>query len=323
MASDRDSVSRSAGGRTARRRMRRQPAAIVRTEWGIEVVEQQEQLIETIRAGIIGDDRAIDGPFGPRRMTYADYTASGRSLGLHRGFHPRRGAAAVRQHPHRDLLHRAADHPLPRGRAPHHPPVGRRHRRRRGDLLRIGRHRRYQQADRYSEPAAAGGPRRRATTCRRGFRRSERPVVFIGPYEHHSNEIPWRETIADVVVIAEDHDGRIDQDHLERELGDPPRAPAQDRQLLGGLQRHRHHLRHRRNHRAAPPARGARLLGLRGRGALRGHRDEPGGHDRRRPRTRSSSRPTSSSAVPAPRACWWSSAGCSPTGCRPCPAAAP
>ena len=28
----------------------------------------------------------------------------------------------------------------------------------------------------------------------------ERPVVFIGPYEHHSNELAWRECIADVVV---------------------------------------------------------------------------------------------------------------------------
>ena len=31
-----------------------------------------------------------------------------------------------------------------------------------------------------------------------------RPVVFIGPYEHHSNELPWRESIADVVTIHED-----------------------------------------------------------------------------------------------------------------------
>ena len=46
----------------------------------------------------------------------------------------------------------------------------------------------------------------------------ERPVVFIGPYEHHSNELPWRETIAEVVTIAEDQDGRIDQEQLAQEL---------------------------------------------------------------------------------------------------------
>ncbi|PID79804.1 aminotransferase [bacterium DOLZORAL124_64_63] len=46
----------------------------------------------------------------------------------------------------------------------------------------------------------------------------KRPVVFIGPYEHHSNELPWRESIADVVTIPEDTDGQIDQEHLEREL---------------------------------------------------------------------------------------------------------
>ena len=47
---------------------------------------------------------------------------------------------------------------------------------------------------------------------------ADRPVVFIGPYEHHSNELPWRESIADVVMIDEDADGRIDLAHLEREL---------------------------------------------------------------------------------------------------------
>ncbi len=46
----------------------------------------------------------------------------------------------------------------------------------------------------------------------------ERPVVFIGPFEHHSNELPWRESIADVVVIREDGDGHIDQRQLEEEL---------------------------------------------------------------------------------------------------------
>src|SRR5690606_12903985 len=48
--------------------------------------------------------------------------------------------------------------------------------------------------------------------------RDQRPVVFIGPYEHHSNELPWRESIADVVMIPEDLDGRIDLRRLEEEL---------------------------------------------------------------------------------------------------------
>ena len=41
-----------------------------------------DALIETIRAAVIGDDEAIATPFGLRRVTYADYTASGRSLGF-------------------------------------------------------------------------------------------------------------------------------------------------------------------------------------------------------------------------------------------------
>jgi selenocysteine lyase/cysteine desulfurase len=43
-------------------------------------------------------------------------------------------------------------------------------------------------------------------------------VVFVGPFEHHSNELPWRESIAEVVLIGEDADGHIDLVHLEEEL---------------------------------------------------------------------------------------------------------
>ena len=49
-------------------------------------------------------------------------------------------------------------------------------------------------------------------------------MVFIGPYEHHSNELLWRESSADVVTIGEDADGRIDVAHLEAELRATPAA---------------------------------------------------------------------------------------------------
>src|SRR5205823_6273077 len=45
-----------------------------------------------------------------------------------------------------------------------------------------------------------------------------RPVVFVGPYEHHSNELPWRESVAEVVVIDADVDGHIDLVDLARQL---------------------------------------------------------------------------------------------------------
>ncbi|HUW89815.1 MAG TPA: aminotransferase class V-fold PLP-dependent enzyme [Candidatus Nanopelagicaceae bacterium] len=48
-----------------------------------------------------------------------------------------------------------------------------------------------------------------------------KPVVFIGPYEHHSNDVMWREAIAEVVSIQLTSDGYIDLKDLERQVSDP------------------------------------------------------------------------------------------------------
>lgn len=43
----------------------------------------------------------------------------------------------------------------------------------------------------------------------------KRPVVFVGPYEHHSNELPWLESVAEVVEIGITPFGRIDLADLD------------------------------------------------------------------------------------------------------------
>ena len=48
-----------------------------------------------------------------------------------------------------------------------------------------------------------------------------KPVVFIGPYEHHSNDIMWREAIAEVIAIKPNSDGYLDLKDLENKVSDP------------------------------------------------------------------------------------------------------
>ncbi len=186
-------------------------------------------LIEAIRAGVIGGDEAVPGPFGLRRVTYADYTASGRSL------------AFVE-----DYI-RAAVLPLYANTHTESSGTGLQTTRFREDAREIIREAVGATKEEHVVLFAGSGSTgaiNRLIDCleirlpaglddRHGLAARiaphERPVVFIGPYEHHSNELPWRESLAEVVVIPEDADGRIDLARLEAEL-----AARRDRPLKIG-----------------------------------------------------------------------------------------
>lgn len=48
--------------------------------------------------------------------------------------------------------------------------------------------------------------------------KTEHSVVIIGPYEHHSNILPWKETGVRMERVRENDDGTVDQEDLERHL---------------------------------------------------------------------------------------------------------
>lgn len=53
----------------------------------------------------------------------------------------------------------------------------------------------------------------------------KRPVVFVGPFEHHSNLLPWRESGAKVVIIPESDEGFVDIAELAEALKEHSHHP--------------------------------------------------------------------------------------------------
>ncbi|WP_370654181.1 aminotransferase class V-fold PLP-dependent enzyme [Pseudotabrizicola sp.] len=158
-----------------------------------------------LRSGLIGEGVMIDGPFGSKPLIYADYTASGRALRQVEAFvmdhvlpyyansHTEASFCGARmtqmRHAARAIIARSC------GAGPEHAVV-------------------------FCGSGATAGINRLVALLGAG----SGARVILGPYEHHSNLLPWRESGAEVIVLGEDPAGGPDRAELAEALATAPKG---------------------------------------------------------------------------------------------------
>ncbi|MEL0637720.1 aminotransferase class V-fold PLP-dependent enzyme [Marinomonas sp. TI.3.20] len=176
-------------------------------------------LIDRIHESIIGKDTQIKTPFGLRTLTYADYTASGRSLQFiedamlnyvlpfYANTHTEANATGQQTTAFREQARqqiRQATHASDEE-----------------DLVL------------FCGSGATSAINTLITQLDlRTLTKDEKAntYVFIGPYEHHSNELPWRELGANVIRIDESSEGGVCLNSLENNL-----RKHQGKRLIGSF----------------------------------------------------------------------------------------
>lgn len=189
---------------------------------------------EYLRQNIIGVDAPFCTPFGQRLMLYGDYTASGRTLNFIERYLMRLQRHYANTHTEDDMTGRSMTHLLHSAEETIKNCVNA------GEDCRIinigtgatGAINKIQQIlGVYLPPATK---KNLEDNLGVDFTDTDKnlPVVFVGPYEHHSNEISWRDGLCEIVEIQLDEQGHMDLAHLERLLQLPE---YQNRRKIGSF----------------------------------------------------------------------------------------
>jgi selenocysteine lyase/cysteine desulfurase len=151
--------------------------------------------LTALRGGLIGDGVMIDGPFGQRPLVYADYTASGRALMQVERFMLEQ-VLPFYANSHTQASFCGAT--MTRLRAAARAVIAQ-------QCGASGDH-----AVVFCGSGATAGINRLVALLGAG----PGVRVLIGPYEHHSNILPWRESGAEVIELDEAPGGGPDREHL-------------------------------------------------------------------------------------------------------------
>jgi len=157
----------------------------------------------SLQAGVIGDGVMIPGLNGDVPLVYADYVASGRALRQVEDF------ITAQVLPFYANSHTEASYCGSY--------VTRMRRQARAEIARVTGALEDDTVI-FAGSGATAGLNRLVSLL--GIEDADRPVVFLGPYEHHSNILPWRESKAKVVEIPEAAEGGVDMDALHQALTD-------------------------------------------------------------------------------------------------------
>ncbi|ARO13695.1 aminotransferase, class V [Ketogulonicigenium robustum] len=165
---------------------------------------RQPDLVSQLRQGLVGRDLTFETPFGTQHLIYADYTASGRALQQIETF------VMTRVLPYYANTHTEASFV-----------GGVMSRMREAARREIARICHAEDADViFTGSGATGGLNKIVLGLGLGARvaAGQRVTVITGPYEHHSNILPWRETGATVIEVPEAADGGPDMVALDQAL---------------------------------------------------------------------------------------------------------